>query len=184
MTRRRSPHWLVFAGLAAAVVAADRASKAWITGQIEPGEVIRVLGDSLRLIISWNTGGLFGLFQEQAMVFAAFSVAVMVLIVVVHARTAPGRYISVTLGLLLGGAIGNFIDRLTLGHVIDWIDIGAGDLRFYVFNVADMAVTASVLLLLGMSLGLGRSDEAPSTSAATRPGAVATDGAADGGDGA
>lgn len=156
MTGRRSPHWPVFAGLAAAVVVADRASKAWITGQIEPGELIRVAGDQLRFIITWNTGGLFGLFQQQAGIFAAFSVAVMALIVVVHGRTAPGRYISVTLGLLLGGAIGNFIDRITLGHVIDWVDIGVGDWRFYTFNVADMAVTASVLLLLGLSLGLGK----------------------------
>ena len=77
MTGRRSPHWLLFLGLAAAVVAADRASKAWITGAIQPGEVIRVAGDWIRLIISWNTGGLFGLFQEQAAIFAAFSVVML-----------------------------------------------------------------------------------------------------------
>lgn len=165
MTGGRSRHWLLFSGLAAAVVAADQATKAWITGQIEPGGVIRVLGDELRLIVTWNTGGLFGLFQEQAAIFAAFSVAVMALIVIVHGRSAPGRYISVTLGLLLGGAIGNFVDRLTLGHVIDWVDMGLGSWRFYTFNVADMAVTASVLLLIGMSLGLGRTDE-------ERPGAT------------
>ena len=86
-------------------------------------------------------------------VFAAFSVAVMVLIVVVHGRTAPGRYLSVTLGFLLGGAVGNFIDRIALGHVTDWVDIGVGTWRFYTFNVADMAVTAAVLLLIGAPNG-------------------------------
>ena len=152
MTASRSPHWLLFVGLAAAVVVADQLTKAWITGLIAPGEAIRLIGDELRLIITYNTGGLFGLFQEQAAVFAAFSVAVMGLIAAFHARSAPSRYISVTLGLLLGGAVGNFIDRVRLGHVIDFVDGGLGNARFYTFNVADMAVTASLLLLVALSI--------------------------------
>ena len=152
MTARRSPHWLLFAGLAVAVVAADQLSKAWITSAIAPGEVIRLVGDELRLIITYNTGGLFGLFRDQAPIFAAFSVGVMALIVVFHGRSAPSRYVSVTLGLLLGGAVGNFIDRVRLGHVIDFVDGGLGQTRFYTFNVADMAVTASILLLIGLSI--------------------------------
>ena len=156
MTGRRSPHWLLFLGLAAAVVAADQASKAWITGRIEPGDVIEVAGDWIRLIVTWNTGGLFGLFQSNAAVFAAFSVAVMVLIVVVNGRTAPGRYLSVTLGFLLGGAVGNFIDRIALGHVTDWVDIGVGTWRFYTFNVADMGITSGIAILAADALHLGR----------------------------
>ena len=152
MTVRRSPHWLLFAGVAALVVAVDQASKTWVTGAVAPGEALRLVGDNLRLIITQNTGGLFGLFQQQSAVFALFSTGVMVLIVVVHGRSAPSRYLTLTLGLLLGGAIGNFIDRIRLAYVIDWVDIGLGDWRFYTFNVADMAVTASVLLLLGLSL--------------------------------
>jgi signal peptidase II len=152
VTDGRAPHWLLFGGLAAAVVAADQLTKAWVAAAIEPGQAIRVVGDELRLIITYNTGGLFGLFRDQAAIFAAFSVAVMALIVVVHARSTPGRYISVTLGFLLGGAIGNFIDRVRFGHVVDFVDGGIGNLRFYTFNVADMAVTASVLLLIGIAL--------------------------------
>jgi signal peptidase II len=152
MTARRSPHWLLFVGLAAAVVVADQLTKAWITAAVAPGEVIRLVGDELRLIITYNTGGLFGLFHDQAPIFALFSVGVMALIVVFHGRSVPGRYISLTLGLLLGGAVGNFIDRVRLGHVIDFVDGGLGQTRFYTFNVADMAVTASILLLLGLSI--------------------------------
>jgi signal peptidase II len=138
--------------LAAAVVIVDQLTKAWITSTIAPGEVIRLIGDELRLIITYNTGGLFGLFRDQALVFAAFSAGVMALNVVFHARSTASRSLSVTLGLLLGGAIGNFIDRVRLGHVIDFVDGGLGSTRFYTFNVADMAVTASVLLLLALSV--------------------------------
>ena len=156
MTGRTPPHWLLFGGLAAAVVAVDQLTKAWITSAIVPGEVLRVAGDELRLIITYNTGGLFGLFRDQAPVFAAFSVGVMVMIVAFHARSPASRYVSVTLGFLLGGAVGNFIDRVRLGHVIDFVDAGLGTLRFYTFNVADMAVTAAVLMLLMLSIRSSR----------------------------
>jgi signal peptidase II len=122
-----------------------------------------VIGDELRLVITHNTGGVFGLFRDQAPVFALVSIGVMGLIVVFHGRSPASRYLSVTLGLLLGGAIGNFIDRVRYGHVIDFVDGGIGTLRFYTFNVADMAVSASVLLLIALSLraslaGEGRAD--------------------------
>jgi len=53
---------------------------------------------------------------------------------------------------LLGGAIGNLIDRLRLGYVVDFIDIGIGDLRFYTFNLADAAISTAILMLLGAAL--------------------------------
>ena len=157
MIEPRRRHWLLFGGLATAVVVADQLTKAWIVSAIRPGESIRLVGDELRLIITHNTGGLFGLFRDQAPVFAAFSVGVMALIVIVHARSGESRLLSISLGLLLGGAVGNFIDRVRLGHVIDFVDGGIGTLRFYTFNVADMAVTASMLLLIGLSLLSSRS---------------------------
>ena len=60
--------------------------------------------------------------------------------------------LTVALGLLLGGAVGNLIDRLRLGYVIDWVDMGIGDLRFYTFNVADSAISIAIVLLIGISL--------------------------------
>ena len=60
--------------------------------------------------------------------------------------------LTVALGLLFGGAIGNLIDRLRFGHVIDWVDTGLGSLRFYTFNVADAAISIAVVLLIAMSL--------------------------------
>jgi lipoprotein signal peptidase len=55
--------------------------------------------------------------------------------------------LTLTLGLLLGGAVGNFIDRIRFGYVVDFADIGIGTSRFYIFNIADSAVTVAILLL-------------------------------------
>ena len=71
------------------------------------------------------------------------------LIVAYHGRSARSLYLSIALGFLLGGAIGNLIDRLRLGYVVDFVDIGIGDLRFYTFNVADAAISTAIVLLLG-----------------------------------
>jgi signal peptidase II len=58
----------------------------------------------------------------------------------------------VALGLLLGGAIGNLIDRLTLGHVTDWVDMGIGTWRWYTFNVADAAISIALVILIAIAL--------------------------------
>jgi len=70
---------------------------------------------------------------------------------------------SVALGLLLGGAVGNLIDRFRFGYVLDFVDLGIGALRWYTFNVADAAISASILLLL-LTAVLGER-----LSAVTRP---------------
>jgi signal peptidase II len=79
----------------------------------------------------------------------------MALIVWYHGRAVAGSgwLATVALGLLLGGAVGNFIDRARLGHVVDFVDMGfPGGWRFYTWNVADAAITISILLLLLMAI--------------------------------
>jgi signal peptidase II len=145
---RGRPHWALFLGLAAAVVIVDQISKAWLIGMLDPGERVQVIGDLLRLVHGQNDGAIFGLFQDQALLFGVVSVAVVVAIVWFHRSSGRSPIMSIALGLLLGGAVGNMIDRFRLGYVIDWVDAGIGDLRFYTFNVADAAITGAVLLLL------------------------------------
>lgn len=142
------PVWAVFFGLAAAVVVADQLTKAWIVSSLAPGESIDVVGDYLRLVFGQNNGALFGLFRESALIFGAASLVVIGLIVGYHARSGRSPYMSVALGLLLGGAIGNLIDRLRLGYVVDFVDAGIGTLRFYTFNVADSAISFAILFLI------------------------------------
>ena len=145
---REVPRWRRFVAIAATVALLDQATKAWLVGRLGAGESMSVVGDTLRLVHGQNSGALFGLFRDQALLFAAASLGVIALIVVYHARAGRSRYVSLTLGLLLGGAIGNLIDRLRLGYVIDFVDVGIGDVRFYTFNIADSAVSVAILLLI------------------------------------
>ena len=95
---------------------------------VASGETIRLIGDSVRLVFSHNSGALFGLFRDQAVIFGLVSLGVIGLIVAYHGRSGRSLYLSIALGLLLGGAVGNLIDRLRLGYVVDLVDIGIGDL--------------------------------------------------------
>jgi len=149
---RGRPLWAPFVLLATAIVVSDQVTKAWITDSLAPDGVFNVLGDNLRLVYTQNSGALFGMFRGQAAPFALLSLAVIGLIVVYHGRSGRSPYMTLTLGLLLGGAIGNAIDRLRLNYVVDFVDAGIGDMRFYTFNVADSCITAAILLLLLMAV--------------------------------
>jgi signal peptidase II len=149
---RPRPAWFLFGGLAAIVLVLDQLTKAWIVGNVAPGQVVDVVGSWVRLIFSRNDGALFGLFGSSATLFAIGSVAVLVLIVWYHARSSRSLLLSIALGLLLGGALGNLIDRFRLGYVVDFVDMGIGTLRFFTFNVGDSAISTAILLLLILAL--------------------------------
>lgn len=155
------PVWAVFVGLAAVIIVVDQLTKAWIVSSIAPGDSISVVGDYLRLIYGRNNGALFGLFRENALLFGLASLIVIGLIVAYHARSGRSPYMSVALGLLLGGAIGNLIDRLRLGYVVDFVDAGIGDIRFYTFNVADSAISFAILFLIVAALRPSLVDRRP-----------------------
>jgi signal peptidase II len=155
--------WLLFAVVATVVVIADQVSKLWIdanflTAPVHPApgfpQPTPVLGDFVRIAKAYNTGGIFGLFGNTATILALSSTVVIGLIVVYQWRegTRNAWPLSLALGLLLGGAVGNFIDRVRLGAVIDFVDMGIGSWRFYTFNVADSAISTSLLLFILIGL--------------------------------
>jgi signal peptidase II len=146
------PMWPIFLGLAGLIVVLDQLTKAWLTSFLSKGQSVDVLGDQIRLVHSQNAGGLFGLLQGQALPFGLVSLVVVAMIVAYHWKSGRNRYLSITLGLLLGGALGNLVDRIRLGYVVDFVDAGIGDLRWYTFNVADAAISFSLLLLLAASV--------------------------------
>lgn len=147
-TARERARWPIFLGLAVAVFVIDQLSKAWLVSFLAPGERVQVFGDYLRLVHSQNSGALFGLFRDQAILFAIVSVGVVGAIIWFHRTSGRNTLLSVALGLLLGGALGNMADRFRLGHVVDFVDLGIGGFRWYTFNVADSAISAAILLLL------------------------------------
>jgi signal peptidase II len=140
--------WPIFLGLAALVVVVDQLAKAWLVSFLRPGERTDVVGEYVRLVHSQNTGALFGLFRDSAPLFGIVSIGVVGVILWFHHSSGRNTLLSIALGLLLGGALGNMADRFRLGYVVDFVDLGVGSLRFYTFNVADMAVSGAILLLL------------------------------------
>ena len=155
------PRWPIFFGVAAVVVVLDQLSKTWLRSMLDPGERLSVIGDLVRFIHGQNSGALFGLFRDQAYLFAIVSIGVVALIIWYHRSSGRNTVLSVALGLLLGGALGNMIDRLRLGHVTDWVDAGIGDLRFYTFNVADASISIAILLLIVLALWPARREPTP-----------------------
>lgn len=173
MTRR--PSWPLFAGLAVAVVVADQVTKALVMGALQPGESRPIVDDLLRIVFSQNSGALFGLFKDNAVMFGIVSLGVIGLIVAYHSRTGGSTYMTVTLALLLGGAIGNMLDRLRLGYVVDFVDGGIGNVRWYTFNVADAAISLAIVLLFAAALRPSLAEPAGGEAAAPpspRPGAT------------
>jgi signal peptidase II len=141
--------WLLFTVIAVAVVVVDQLTKSWVTDAIKvPGTGFSVLGNWLNLVYGQNSGILFGMVPQSAGAFAIVSIVVIGLIVVYHQKAGHGVIMTVATSLLLGGAIGNLIDRLHYGAVVDWIDMGIGSWRFWTYNVADASITTSLILIL------------------------------------
>jgi len=137
--------------LALVVLVLDQASKAMIVGRLAAGETWDPLpgtGQFLLFTHITNTGAVFGLFRNQTVLFSLIAVAVSVAIVAYY-RYLPndGFWLRASLGLQLGGALGNLLDRLHYGYVVDFINVGIGNLRWYVFNVADSSLVVGVVIL-------------------------------------
>ena len=148
---RRRPLGPLAYGLGFIVVIADQVSKAWVLNGLNLPLFGSVdIAGPLRLTLVWNRGVSFGLFRADAdltrWILAAFSLGVS-LFLIDWARKIERPRLAISVGLILGGAIGNLIDRVRWGAVCDFIDASA--LHFpWVFNLADSAITIGVILLL------------------------------------
>jgi len=147
---RRGWPWL---GVTALVVLLDQLSKTWIVRHYSYGESLAML-PVLNITLRFNTGAAFSLLADasgwQRWLFAGLAVAVGASIVVwlarLDARAQP--WLAFSLALILAGALGNLIDRLRIGHVIDFVDVHWKDAHFPAFNVADSAITVGAILML------------------------------------
>jgi len=126
----------------------DLVTKAGIVGWLGPGASVSVIGDVLRITHVRNVGASFGLFPGNTLTLIAVSSLAIVVVLYLAFRSRSRPRSMLFLGLILGGALGNLYDRLRLGEVIDFVDVGFGSHRWPVFNVAEIAVTVGVFLLL------------------------------------
>lgn len=135
--------------IALGVLAVDRATKL-LADSMDLAVPHQLIGSLLQVIRGENRGGLFGLLQGSAPLLALLSIGVIVALVIYHEREQVSRVtpLTVGIGLLIGGAIGNLIDRLAFGYVLDFIDIGIGSLRFWTFNIADAGISLGIVTLL------------------------------------
>lgn len=145
--RGRGRNFLVAAILLIAIVVADQASKAWILTRLGPhGDTnqIKLIPGFLRFIYVENSGAAFGLFQGKSPILTILALVVIGFLVVYFRQAIAGSlWLSVALGLQLGGALGNVIDRFRHGFVVDFVNVP----KFWTFNVADSAITIGVIML-------------------------------------
>lgn len=148
---------LIFAAL---LLLADQASKWWILEVVElplrqhiPLLALGPVGLDLTMV--WNRGVTFGLFSGEGawnhVILAGIALVVAGFLLRWLSR-AETRLVALALGAVIGGAIGNVIDRLRFGAVVDFLDVHAWGWHWYVFNVADAAIVCGVLALVGDAL--------------------------------
>lgn len=132
------------------VLALDQLTKAWVRAELTLGEPVRVVGDWFRLLYTYNEGAAFGLHvgRYSSVVFLVLAVAASAAVLVLYFRTPPERQLErISLALILGGAMGNIIDRVRWERVVDFIQVGVAGHYWPIFNVADSAVTVGAVLL-------------------------------------
>ena len=143
--------WMRWLALSAAVIALDLATKAWVSASFQLGES-RELLPIFNLVLAHNTGAAFSFLAGaggwQRWLFTAITVVISVALVIGLRRNDTKPLIATAFALVLGGALGNLYDRLTLGYVVDFLDFHWGRAHFPAFNVADSAITVGVALLL------------------------------------
>lgn len=155
VARPSARHWLVLGGLVGAVLLIDQATKLLVVERLPVGQMvvpIPALREVFRFVHSQNTGAAFGMFSGAGDLFSVIAVVVSIVMLMMHHRSAAGAWGQrIGIGLVIGGALGNAIDRVTYGHVVDFINYRIPGVISNVSNLADHAIVGGVLVLLWLS---------------------------------
>ena len=151
----RKARW--FWPLALALVVADCATKRVAEERLAVGEPQPVVGQVVRFTLSYNTNAAMGIElggDSRRLVLSALTLVVLVVLGFLYYSTKPSERLRVIgVALVVGGAVGNLVDRLrSNAGVVDFIDVGVHNVRFWTFNVADMGITVGAVFLL-LALG-------------------------------
>ena len=140
--------WL---GLSALVIVLDQISKMWITSHFAYGETLYVLS-VFNLVLTHNTGAAFSFLSDaggmQRWLFSIIATVASVWIVWLLRKFATQTLFALALSLILGGALGNLIDRIVYGYVVDFLQFHWDEHYFPAFNLADSAITCGAFLLI------------------------------------
>lgn len=139
---------IIYYIIAMILIGLDQLSKYLTVQEIALGEVVHVIPDVLSLTYIRNSGAAWSILEDQMIFFYVITVVVVgALIYFLHTEGKKSPIASIGIAFIMGGAIGNFIDRLHLKYVIDMIRLEF--INFPIFNVADMALTIGVIILIG-----------------------------------
>jgi len=135
--------WIIITILVAVI---DQISKYIIVSNIEPVEMIPVIDNFFYLTLHKNQGGAWGIFQDSRLLFLILVPVVSAAIIYFIVKN-DNKFLKYVLAVILGGAIGNYIDRIISGSVTDFLLFYIGSYPFPIFNFADIAVTCGTILL-------------------------------------
>lgn len=135
--------------IALGTLAADQLTKRMVLGWLDPRRPVEILGEFLRFTLVWNRGAAFSLAWGGPVILTVVTGAAAVFVSVLIWRMADRpRLFLAGMGAILGGALGNLLDRFIYGSVLDFIDVGLAGRRWPTFNVADVAITAGGVILV------------------------------------
>jgi signal peptidase II len=158
MPETSGARWMRWLLVSLAIVVADVATKAWVSATFAPGEVLEVTS-FFNLVLMHNPGAAFSFLAGaggwQRWFFTAITIAISIALLVMLRRRQDEIPLAPALALVLGGALGNLWDRLTLGQVVDFVQLHAAGYYWPAFNVADSAITIGVAILIWDSLRTG-----------------------------
>ncbi len=145
------PRLAFWYALALLVAVLDQTSKYWLSANFRYAEV-RPVTAFFNLVLTHNQGAAFSFLASaagwQRGFFIAIALIAIVVIVVLLARHALDKLFCLSLALILGGALGNVVDRIALGYVVDFLDFHLADWHWPAFNLADSAISAGAVLLV------------------------------------
>lgn len=131
-------------------IVSDQLTKFWAMDVLKNGDSIKIIGNFLRFTYAENKGAAFSILQNQRTFFLVITLVMLVFLGYIYFKTKNITKLSkLSIAMIAGGALGNFIDRFRLGYVVDFIDVRFGEFyNFPVFNIADSFVVCGTILMI------------------------------------
>ena len=141
---------MIYYVIALIIFLVDQGSKWLVKTKMDLGQEISVIGDFFYITSHRNRGAAFGILQDQRWFFIVITIIVVAALVwyIQKIKSQADKLLPVALSLVLAGALGNFLDRLLMGEVVDFFKFNFGSYTFPIFNVADSAIVVGVALII------------------------------------